>query len=61
MPIIKVNVNGKEVEGVLVENVKCRRRKTTKKNKTYEWDECTVFLYIPKRLANRKLALVPID
>ena len=61
MKTIKVKVNGREVEALLIENVKSRIRKKSVNNKEYYWEERYIFISLPKFLWDKQLAIVPLS
>ena len=61
MKTIKVKVNGREVEALLIENVKSRIRKKNVNNKEYYWEERYIFVSLPKFLWDKQLAIVPLS
>ena len=60
METIKLVVNGKEVEGIPIKKVYKRQRRKVVNGKEYTWDEYVAFVYVPKRLVDKKLVVVPL-
>lgn len=61
MRLVKVKVNGRVVEAILITNVKEKKRKRTIRGKKYEWVEYYAWVYIPKGWSNKKLILLGLD
>ncbi|RLF17489.1 MAG: hypothetical protein DRN06_03760 [Thermoprotei archaeon] len=61
MKTIKLKVDGREVEGIVVNKLKSKKRKRKVGNKEYEWVEYFIFMYVPKGWADKKLVLIGLD
>jgi len=61
MKRVKVKINGKEKEAVVVDNVKEKKRVRNIKGQEYTWVEYYAYVYIPKGFVGKKLVLVPLD
>lgn len=61
MRTIRLNVNGREVEAILVEKATKRRKIKVVRDKVYTWEEYMINVYVPKRFADKKFAIIPLD
>jgi len=61
MKRVKLNVNGKEVEGRIITSIYTRKRKRKTKDKVFEWDEYFTVVYIPKPWRDKTLVLIALD
>ncbi|RLF82415.1 hypothetical protein DRN38_00145 [Thermococci archaeon] len=60
MKKIKINVNGEEKEGFLIEKTYSRKRKRRGNDKDYEWLEEYIIFYIPSSLRGKKWIVIPL-
>jgi len=60
MKKIKINVDGEEKEGFLIEKTYKRKRSRRGKDKDYEWLEEYIIFYIPSSLRGKKWIVIPI-
>jgi len=60
MEKVKIKVNGKEVEGILVSKLYMSKRKRKVKDKVYEWEEEYLHIYIPKDMRSGKYIIIPL-
>ena len=58
--IIEVELNGEKKKGILIEKIRRRKRKKEYKDRTYEWIQREVIVYIPKEFEAEKYVLVPL-
>lgn len=59
---MKLNINGKEIEGILVHGVKRHVRRKIVNGKVYEWIDRKIIVYIPKRLEHiDRYVIIPAD
>lgn len=58
---VKVKIDGKEKEGILVNTVLKKTRKRRLNDKEYEWVEYYAYVYIPREFVGKKLVLIPLD
>jgi len=60
MQKIKININGEEKEGFIVDKIYRNKKRKVINGKTYEWEEYYIHVYVPAELRNRKFLIVPI-
>ena len=58
---VKVKIDGREKEGILVTTLRRKTRRKKLNDKVYEWVEYYAYVYLPKEFVGKKLVLVPLD
>ena len=61
MKRVKLNINGREVEAILVERVYTFKRRGKIHNKVYEWEECRLMTFLPKSFAGKKVVVIKAE
>lgn len=61
MRTVKINLNGKETEALVVEHIYKVKRKRRIRGKIYEWEERYLHLFLPKTFTARRVLIVKAD
>lgn len=57
---VKVNLNGREVEAILVTRIYTTKRKRVSGGKYYEWVDRHITVYIPSDMVGKGYLVVPL-